>query len=133
MDTRKGFRLIIAAGAAIATGLVLFSDWPAISAGAIREVGIEKRTPPGTWFFKKDDTDITIKAGDTVEWVAESGHHQLLPDSDTDAFTATGPFDGPNDRPTQVFDTASDKPIHYHCRFHRNTMKGSIKVEAADK
>jgi len=100
------------------------------AAGATREVRIEFRDGVG-YVFKEGDADITIMEGDTVEWVPELGGHRMVPDTPNDAFKETGIFNKDH-HATQVFDTSSNTPIHYHCTFHPE-LKGSIKVEPAGK
>jgi plastocyanin len=75
-------------------------------------------------------SEITIKAGDTVQWTVMTSRgvpHHLVGDSPSDAFQATRQFDDSTTPPvTETF--SSPGVIHYHCTFHPGTMKGTITV-----
>jgi plastocyanin len=86
--------------------------------------------------FVFSEPNITIKSGESVQWVPkEAGHtHRLMPDAPSDAFVDTQNFNGgdPEDPPetkTQTFTKVGD--VHYHCFFH-GTMAGTITVTPAD-
>jgi plastocyanin len=76
-----------------------------------------------------DPPEITIKAGDTVQWTVMTTPgvpHHLVGDSGSDAFQATKQFDDSTSPPvTQTFN--SPGVIHYHCTFHP-TMKGTLTI-----
>jgi plastocyanin len=88
---------------------------------------IQKIVEPGPSF---DPPEITIKAGDTVQWTVMTPRgipHHLVGDNSSDAFTATKQFDASTAPPvTETFN--SPGVIHYHCTFHPTTMKGTLTV-----
>ena len=132
MDTQKGLRLLTAFGIATAAGFVLFFGSPAITFedATFRGVGIEFRESEGNFFFKQGDTDITIKAGDTVVWLPDSGTHHLVVDSPPGAFKETEDFNKFNPQ-ARTFNaaTAQNNPIKYRCTKHPATMIGTITVK----
>jgi plastocyanin len=72
----------------------------------------------------------TINVGDTVNWFAFGGSHEVQ-ECDDETFTSCTGFDlgifSTGDTRSHTFDTAGD--VYYHCALHDN-MKGEIEVEA---
>lgn len=110
----------------LATALVL-SPLSAMAADDVTSIGVIKNEK-GKFVFT--NTNVKIKEGQTVRWVAvdEAGVHQLVPDTEDDALKETDTFD--NSAPvSQTFPTAG--AIHYHCAVHPKSMRGTITVSAA--
>jgi plastocyanin len=110
-----------------ATGLAL-SNLPAPAADETKTIDIV-RNEDGKFVFSEPDAQIN--EGQSITWVSADADvpHQLVPDSDADAFTDTGAFDA-SSPPTQTFNAAGT--INYHCSIHPKSMKGSITVAAAE-
>jgi plastocyanin len=108
-----------------ATGLAL-SILPAPAADETKTIDIV-RNEAGKFVFS--EPDVQIDEGQSITWLSEDADvpHQLVPDSDADAFSDTGAFDA-STPPTQNF--ASAGTINYHCSIHPS-MKGTITVTAA--
>ncbi|MEO8456872.1 MAG: hypothetical protein ABI559_03565 [Chloroflexota bacterium] len=72
----------------------------------------------------------SIHVGDTVNWFAFGGSHEVQACDDSTYTSCTG-FDlgifSTGDTRSHTFDTAGD--VYYHCALHDN-MKGEIEVEA---
>jgi plastocyanin len=101
---------------------------PASAADAVKTIEIVKNAD-GKFVFSVPKAKI--EPGETIKWAAKDADvpHQLVPDTDEDAFKDTGQFDSSNP-PKQKFSTSG--LIKYHCAIHPNSMKGSIRVTAAE-
>lgn len=121
---RRSLLLSLSLGGLFAAGLLLQQ---VAAADKVKTIDIVKNDA-GKFVFS--DTDAKIDAGQSIKWVAKDGDvaHQLVPDSDDDAFKDTGEFDGSNP-PTQKFPKAAT--IKYHCAIHPKSMKGTITVAGA--
>jgi plastocyanin len=109
-----------------ATWLVV-SMLPAPAADDVKTIEIVKNAD-GKFVFS--DVNAKVEPGQTVKWVAKDADvpHQLVPDTEDDAFTDTSTFDSTS-APSQSFKTAGT--IKYHCAIHPKSMKGTITVSAA--
>jgi plastocyanin len=77
--------------------------------------------------FAFSPATVTIKAGDTVQWVLRDGSHT----------TTSGTFAAPDGRWNQVI--TADAPVSikfdqpgqflFYCRFHPDSMRGTVVVE----
>ena len=112
---------------ALASFGFVYSSLSIATADDVKAIAIVKNAD-GKFVFT--DTDAKIKQGQSVKWVAvDSGvTHQLVPDSEGDALTASEVFDS-GSSPSQTFDKAGT--IKYHCSVHPKSMRGTITVAAA--
>ncbi len=101
---------------------------PASAADAVKTIEIVKNAD-GKFVFAVPKAKI--EPGETIKWAAKDADvpHQLVPDTDQDGFKDTGPFDA-SKAPKQQFSTPG--LIKYHCAIHPKSMKGSIRVTAAE-
>jgi plastocyanin len=121
-------KFIFSAGlSAVASFGFVYSSLSIATADDVKAIAIVKNAD-GKFVFT--DSDAKIKQGQSVKWVAvDSGvTHQLVPDSEGDALTATDVFDS-GSSPNQTFDKAGT--IKYHCSVHPKSMRGTITVAAA--
>jgi len=114
----------IGLGSLLAVGvtLVLQPSAPAQD----NEKAVDIISKAGKFFFKEDN--VTIKMGQSIKWVPlDAGTHSLVATEPAGAFEPTGSFSKPKTA-IRKFDKEA-KEIKYHCIFHKETMKGTIKVE----
>ncbi|ESY92769.1 plastocyanin/azurin family copper-binding protein [Mesorhizobium opportunistum] len=124
MSAKIDRRLALQIGA-LALSAAAFGEKRAFADGKVTQIKVVKSADGSMGF---DPKEVTITAGDTVEWSNETTfEHTVTPDADS-----TGKFEGTDSlKPKQKYSTtikAPADPIHYHCDFHP-TMKGMIIVK----
>ncbi len=124
MSEKIDRRIVLKIGA-LALSAAALGDKLAFADGKVTQIKAV-RNADGSMGF--DPKEVTIAAGETVEWSNETTfEHTVTPDPDS-----TGKFEGTESLPPeQKYSTAiqaSKDPIHYHCDFHP-MMKGTIIVK----
>jgi plastocyanin len=111
--------------ATIAAALILPMGTFVTAPQAAETKTIQMKFPPPNY----DPKTVTVKAGDTVEWVNDSAvpHTATPDDGQTDPFQKSNKL-GPGEKYSVVI-KGNPRTVKYHCEVHGPAMAGEIKVE----